>query len=327
MNTKLVFGCVFPVFVTLLLIYSYYCYIIELCLNKLMVNDKLYDYVSILLILYHINFFLLLWSFLKVTITKHDQIPDKYKLNDEFLSNIKIQSSTDIKLQVTKTDKDNDDMCSFYKGNNNKELNQCQIKMLEQCIKDKGIKLMTRNHRSEVNVCLTCKLIKPDRCHHCSVCNKCILKMDHHCPWVNQCIGYSNQKYFILFLLYVNIYLIFILSTSASSFVQSWREEFINFHTEYNLFIMFTVAIVAFIPLITLLIMMIRLSAINRTNIEDSFPPIDATTKRFKSDMFNLGSFKKNFQQVFGDSIILALIPVWTTMGNGYEYSEAISEL
>lgn len=29
--------------------------------------------------------------------------------------------------------------------------------------------------------CLMCHVFKPERCHHCSACNKCVLNMDHHC--------------------------------------------------------------------------------------------------------------------------------------------------
>lgn len=29
--------------------------------------------------------------------------------------------------------------------------------------------------------CLMCHVFKPERCHHCSACNRCILNMDHHC--------------------------------------------------------------------------------------------------------------------------------------------------
>jgi palmitoyltransferase len=31
------------------------------------------------------------------------------------------------------------------------------------------------------SICKKCIAPKPPRAHHCSVCNKCVLKMDHHC--------------------------------------------------------------------------------------------------------------------------------------------------
>ena len=52
-------------------------------------------------------------------------------------------------------------------------------------------------------VCKKCIQPKPPRTHHCSICNRCVLKMDHHCPWMNNCIGFFNHRYFTLFCIYM----------------------------------------------------------------------------------------------------------------------------
>lgn len=81
-----------------------------------------------------------------------------------------------------------------------------------------------------VRYCDHCHLLKPDRCHHCSACNKydftlflksytcildcsvtvqhllfllsyrCILKMDHHCPWyVNYQLRCEKRNAFLYY--------------------------------------------------------------------------------------------------------------------------------
>ncbi|CAD6994351.1 unnamed protein product [Ceratitis capitata] len=54
-------------------------------------------------------------------------------------------------------------------------------------------------------ICKKCSLPKAPRTHHCSICNKCVLKMDHHCPWLNNCVGFFNHRYFFLYMAYTTI--------------------------------------------------------------------------------------------------------------------------
>ncbi|KAI8098843.1 DHHC palmitoyltransferase-domain-containing protein [Halteromyces radiatus] len=52
-------------------------------------------------------------------------------------------------------------------------------------------------------ICKKCHLPKPERAHHCSVCNSCVLRFDHHCPWIHNCVGHYNHRYFVLFMTYM----------------------------------------------------------------------------------------------------------------------------
>lgn len=54
-----------------------------------------------------------------------------------------------------------------------------------------------------ISTCSECDDIKPIRTRHCSVCNRCVFQIDHHSPWVNNCIGLENQRFYLLFILYL----------------------------------------------------------------------------------------------------------------------------
>ncbi|XP_014230832.1 probable palmitoyltransferase ZDHHC24 [Trichogramma pretiosum] len=53
--------------------------------------------------------------------------------------------------------------------------------------------------------CSVCVEVHPPRSWHCNTCKTCILKRDHHCIFTGCCIGHFNQRYFLMFILYIFI--------------------------------------------------------------------------------------------------------------------------
>lgn len=80
--------------------------------------------------------------------------------------------------------------------------------------------------------CKECHVWRPHRCGHCSICGRCILRLDHHCGFMGTCVGERNSRFFAAFLLSAGLGLVCltILAVRYLTFIGCWRDFTVWFH-------------------------------------------------------------------------------------------------
>ncbi|XP_035753690.1 palmitoyltransferase ZDHHC2 [Egretta garzetta] len=192
---------------------------------------------------------------------------------------------------------------------------ESQQEVLRRAAKD--LPIYTRTMSGAIRYCDRCHLVKPDRCHHCSVCDKCILKMDHHCPWVNNCVGFSNYKFFLLFLAYSLLYCLFIAATDLQYFIKFWTNGLPDTQAKFHIMFLFFAAAMFSVSLSSLFGYHCWLVSKNKSTLEVFRAPI--FRHRTDKNGFSLG-FSKNLRQVFGDEKKYWLLPVFSSLGDGCSF-------
>ncbi|KAG8134679.1 hypothetical protein E2320_007773 [Naja naja] len=258
-------------FICSILAWSYYAYVAQLCLLTISnIGEKM-----VCLIAYHLFFMMFLWSYWKTIFT--------------------------LPMNPSK---------EFHLSYSDKELmereprNETHQEVLKRAAKD--LPISTRTMSGAIRYCDRCQLIKPDRCHHCSVCDK-----------VNNCVGFSNYKFFLLFLAYSLLYCLFIFATELQHFIRFWTNGLPDTQAKFHIMFLFFAAAMFSISLSSLFGYHCWLVSKNKSTLEAFRAPVfrHGTDK----NGFHLG-FSKNLREVFGDEKKYWLLPIFTSLGDGCSF-------
>lgn len=277
-----IFSWIPVVIISSVMLWSYYAYVFELCFFTI---SNTLEKVSYLLV-FHVCFVMFCWTYWKAIFTP-PATPTK-------------------KFHLSYTDKERYEM---------EERPDAQKQILVDIAK--RLPIFTRASSGAIRFCDRCQVLKPDRCHHCSVCETCVLKMDHHCPWVNNCVGFSNYKYFLLFLGYSILYCVFIATTVLQYFLKFWMGDLPSGPAKFHVLFLLFVAVMFFVSLLFLFGYHCWLVTKNRSTLEAFSAPVFPTGP--DKNGFNVG-LRRNFHQVFGENRNLWLVPLFTSQGDGHYF-------
>jgi len=282
------------IFVTGVIFWSYYAYVVELCIMTVEVTWERILYMT----LYHPLLAMFIWAYWQTVFTEPASPRSEYFLSRDEVHKVENALTDEERAQA--------------------------LKHAARCIQAQNRTFGGLHRYCHINKC-----IKPDRSHYCSVVKKVVLKMDHFCPWVNNTIGWSNYKFFILFLFYAFTYCLYVAATSLkiytsaypsdnfkAYFLKFWNNQLANGNRFHILFI-FLVAAMFALSVSVLFFYHMYLTATNKTTLESFRAPVFHHGP--DKNAYNLGT-SRNFEEVFGTRRSHWLLPVFTSLGDGHVF-------
>ena len=141
-------------------------------------------------------------------------------------------------------------------------------------------------------------MLRPERCHHCIKCKRCVLRMDHHCNFLNICVGLKNYRPWMIFLFYSNSLFFFIFITMLEGVKIILKTETLSGITLTALLIILILSCIGWISVMELYVTHLYFISNGVTTKEDR-----TETRTQLIVQKGNSNFIDNFINVFGISI------------------------